>query len=52
VKMRLEVYDTQTRPLLSHYQDQGLLRRIDGIGSLSDVQRRIKAAIQEDGNKA
>ena len=52
VKMRLEVYDTQTRPLLSHYQDQGLLRRIDGIGSLSDVQRRIMAAIQEDGNKA
>jgi adenylate kinase len=52
VKMRLEVYDTQTRPLLSHYQDQGLLRRIDGIGSLGDVQARIKAAIQEDSIKA
>jgi adenylate kinase len=52
VKMRLEVYDTQTRPLLSYYQDRGLLRRVDGIGSLDDVHRRIRAAIQEDGNKA
>jgi adenylate kinase len=52
VKMRLEVYDTQTRPLLSHYQDQGLLKRVDGIGSLDDVHRRIRAAMQEDGNQA
>ncbi len=33
VKMRLEVYDTQTRPLLSYYQDRGLLKRIEGVGS-------------------
>ncbi len=52
VKMRLEVYDTQTRPLLSYYQDRGLLSRIGGIGSLDDVHRRIKAAMREDGNKA
>ncbi len=52
VKMRLEVYDTQTRPLLNYYQDRGLLRRIEGVGSLDDVRRRIKAAIEEDGNKA
>ena len=25
VKMRLEVYDTQTRPLLNYYQERGLL---------------------------
>lgn len=52
VKMRLEVYDTQTRPLLNYYQDRGLLRRIEGVGSLDDVRRRIKAAIEEDGKKA
>ncbi len=52
VKMRLEVYDTQTRPLLNYYQDRGRLRRIEGVGSLDDVRRRIKAAIEEGGNKA
>jgi adenylate kinase len=51
VKMRLEVYDTQTRPLLSYYQDRGLLRRIDGVGSLDDVCRRMKSAIEEVSRK-
>lgn len=51
VKMRLEVYDTQTRPLLSYYQDRGLLKRIEGVGSLDDVHRRMKAAIEEVANK-
>jgi adenylate kinase len=50
VKMRLEVYDTQTRPLLNYYQDRGLLKRIEGVGSLDDVRRRIDAAIEEVRN--
>ncbi len=47
VKMRLEVYDTQTRPLLSYYQDRGLLKRVEGVGSLDDVRRRMMAAVDE-----
>jgi adenylate kinase len=47
VKMRLEVYDTQTRPLLAYYQDRGLLKRIEGVGSLDDVRRRMKTAVDE-----
>jgi adenylate kinase len=52
VKMRLEVYDTQTRPLLDYYQDRGLLKRIDGIGSLKDVRQRMMAAVEEVRKKA
>jgi len=52
VKMRLEVYDTQTRPLLNYYHDRGLLTRIDGVGSLDDVHRRITAAMEEVRRKA
>jgi adenylate kinase len=52
VKMRLEVYDTQTRPLLSYYQDRGLLKRIEGVGSLDDIRQRIKAAVHGDGKQA
>ena len=52
VKMRLEVYDTQIRPLLSYYQDRGLLKRIEGVGSLDDIRCCIKGVIQEGGNQA
>jgi adenylate kinase len=52
VKMRLEVYETQTRPLLSYYQDRSLLRKIEGVGSLDDIHRRIKAVVDGDGTKA
>lgn len=51
VKMRLEVYETQTRPLLSYYDERGLLKRIEGVGSLDDVYRRIKTAIEEVATK-
>jgi adenylate kinase len=51
VKMRLEVYDTQTRPLLSYFQDRGLLKRIEGVGSLDDVYRRMNSAIEEVSGK-
>jgi adenylate kinase len=52
VKMRLEVYDTQTRPLLNYYQDRGLLKRVDGVGSLDNVRQRIAAAVAEVRKKA
>jgi adenylate kinase len=52
VKMRLEVYDTQTRPLLTYYQDRGLLKRIEGVGSLDDVRRRMTAAVDEVRKRA
>jgi adenylate kinase len=52
VKMRLEVYDTQTRPLLSYYDERKLLSRIEGVGSLDDVHRRIIAAVEEVRKRA
>jgi len=52
VKMRLEVYDTQTRPLLNYYQERGLLKRVDGVGSLDNVRQRIAAAVAEVRKKA
>lgn len=42
---RLELYHDQTEPLKAHYQEQGLLREIDGIGSTDEVFDRIVAAI-------
>jgi len=45
IRKRLEVYQSQTRPLIRFYEDQGVLIRIDGSGSPDSVYRRITDAI-------
>jgi adenylate kinase len=41
---RLDVYERQTRPLVEHYSQLGLLRAIAGEGELDDVFERMEAA--------
>jgi adenylate kinase len=45
VKRRLSVYHEQTEPLLSHFEERGVLRRFDGIRSPDDVQGHIRATL-------
>ncbi|MBI2325305.1 MAG: adenylate kinase [Chloroflexi bacterium] len=44
-RKRFDVYQEQTRPVIEHYDRQGLVCRIDGIGTIDDVQERIAAAV-------
>jgi adenylate kinase len=41
VRRRLEVYTQQTAPLTEMYDQQGLLVRVDGMGSIDEVSKRI-----------
>ena len=45
IRRRLEVYHTQTEPLIDHYERAGLLRRFDGQRSPEEVHARIRAMI-------
>jgi adenylate kinase len=45
VRKRNDEYLAKTAPLLSHYTQQGIVRTISGIGSLDEVEARIKAAL-------
>ena len=45
VARRLNVYDQQTLPLIEHYRAQGLLRTIDAMGSVSEVESRLRAVL-------
>jgi adenylate kinase len=45
VRNRLEVYHKETEPLIDYYDEQGLMRRIDGTRSPSDVHDHIRAVI-------
>ena len=41
LKHRLEVYHRQTAPILPYYDQQGLLRKIDGMQSIDAVTAEI-----------
>jgi adenylate kinase len=45
VRNRLAVYHDQTEPLISYYDQQGLMRRIDGTRSPDEVHDHIRAVI-------
>jgi adenylate kinase len=45
VSRRLSVYDKQTLPLIEHYCAQGLLRSIDAMGTVSEVEARLRAVL-------
>lgn len=45
IRKRLEVYHEQTEPLIEYYDEQGLMRRIDGTRSPTEVHDHIRAVI-------
>jgi adenylate kinase len=45
IRNRLRVYHDQTEPLVEFYDEQGLMRRIDGTRSAAEVHDHIRAVI-------
>ena len=46
IKSRLQVYHSQTAPLIEYYQKEGLLKKIDGLGGIEEVFARIVDALE------
>jgi adenylate kinase len=45
ISARLKVYDNQTVPLVDYYRQRGILREIDGVGNVEDIQNRVIKAL-------
>jgi adenylate kinase len=45
IRGRLALYHSQTEPLRAYYEERGLLREIDGMGTPDEVFSRIVSAI-------
>ncbi len=45
IRRRLQVYHSQTEPLIDHYDRSGLLRRFDGTRNPEEVHARIRATV-------
>ena len=46
VKTRLDEYQKKTMPLLEFYRARGLLKEIDGLGTVAEVAERIRRHIK------
>ncbi len=45
IQQRLKVYHDQTAPLVAYYEKQGVVRLIPGMGSVDDIQARVREAV-------
>jgi adenylate kinase len=48
MRKRLEVYEQQTSPLIEYYKGKSLLRSVQGIGSIEEIQKMIVSVLQAD----
>lgn len=42
---RLDVYQQQTSPLIDYYEKAQLLREVEGVGAIEDIQRQVLQAV-------
>jgi adenylate kinase len=45
VRSRLNVYESQTLPLIDYYKVQGKIRPIDGVGEIKEIFGRITSVL-------
>jgi len=45
IKKRLDVYDTQTAPLISYYNKKGIMKTVMGVGSIDDIFKKVVAIL-------
>ena len=46
VRDRIDTYERMTAELLPHYEKRGLLRRVDGVGAVDEVTKRVLSALE------
>jgi adenylate kinase len=49
IKIRLETYNEQTKPLINYYENIGRLHRIDGTKKQEDIHKEIEGIIRSIG---
>jgi len=45
VRNRLEVYHNQTKPIIEHYSDKGIVNKIDGNNTINEVKNQIEKCL-------
>jgi len=45
VRSRLEAYHDQTAPIVSYYEDKGVMKSVDGMASINEVKGQLDAIL-------
>lgn len=46
VRHRLEVFEQETAPMIEEYRQRGVLKQVDGLGAVEEVEARIAEALK------
>jgi adenylate kinase len=46
---RLQVYESQTAPLIKYYTEKSLLRAVSGVGTIDEIQSRLVSIVEGGG---
>ncbi len=46
IKKRLDVYDSQTAPLIDYYNKKGIMKTVMGVGSIDDIFKKVVALLE------
>ena len=46
VRVRLDTYDSQTKPLIDHYESTGRVSRVTGVGDVEQIFDALKKAVE------
>lgn len=41
ISRRQDVYWDQTAPIIKHFREKGMLKEVDGLGTIEEITRRI-----------
>ncbi len=42
---RLKIYEELTQPLIAYYSEKNKLKKVDGVGAIEDIFKRVKAVL-------
>jgi adenylate kinase len=49
IRQRMREYREKTEPLIAYYRGRGVLREVDGVGTMDEVAQRIERALDGAG---
>ncbi len=46
IRKRLEVYEQSTKPIIKHYEEKGIVVKVNGIGDVDEISKEIISKIE------